>query len=298
MSAPLVVNTTDGTVWTRREETRGGEPLYALAGCARCPEIVMATYAELEEHGIAGSADVLPVPVGPEPQADDRAKAPWGRGEDGRPLLPMGAHWTDIPELVDGHLAGIQARLDQAQPGSWYVASTAETWRAPGTVCTRVDGYHRTVGQFTNVSDADLELVLRAHDDLNWCLEMIAKLRARVAELEAERHSTNESLSEAAEALRADRDRIARLERSSEGLSFAERAQRETHPGRRRAWQMLAQIDESERVYERLAGRSVEESADKLTRLLAPSSLEDPHDSPLHHTYKVPRDLPPVGGAS
>jgi hypothetical protein len=37
-------------------------------------------------------------------------------------------------------------------------------------------------------------------------------LRARVASLEAERHSTNESLSEAAEQLRRDRDRIAELE--------------------------------------------------------------------------------------
>ncbi|MFF7946960.1 hypothetical protein [Streptomyces griseorubiginosus] len=37
--------------------------------------------------------------------------------------------------------------------------------------------------------------------------------RARVAELESERHSTNESLSAAAEALRVQRDRIAELER-------------------------------------------------------------------------------------
>ncbi|KUH38423.1 MULTISPECIES: hypothetical protein [Streptomyces] len=37
-------------------------------------------------------------------------------------------------------------------------------------------------------------------------------LRARVAELETERHSTNEALSDAAEALRANRDRIAELE--------------------------------------------------------------------------------------
>ena len=64
MSAPLVVNTTDGTCWTRREAMRDGEPLYAMADCARCPELVMATYAELAEHGIAGSADALPMPVG------------------------------------------------------------------------------------------------------------------------------------------------------------------------------------------------------------------------------------------
>ncbi|MFF8997083.1 hypothetical protein ACF1GW_30885 [Streptomyces achromogenes] len=39
------------------------------------------------------------------------------------------------------------------------------------------------------------------------------QLRARVAELEAERHATNEALSEAAEALREQRDRIAGLEK-------------------------------------------------------------------------------------
>ena len=38
------------------------------------------------------------------------------------------------------------------------------------------------------------------------------RLRARVAELEAERHVTNEALSDAAERMRADRDRIAELE--------------------------------------------------------------------------------------
>jgi len=41
------------------------------------------------------------------------------------------------------------------------------------------------VGQLTNVLPGDRELVLHAHDDLSWCLEMLAKFRARVAELEA-----------------------------------------------------------------------------------------------------------------
>lgn len=66
MSAPLVVNTADGTVWTRRSVTRGGLALYAPEGVCRCPEFVMATLAELAEHGIAGSADVLPMPAGTE----------------------------------------------------------------------------------------------------------------------------------------------------------------------------------------------------------------------------------------
>ncbi|MEU9792943.1 hypothetical protein AB0E27_20335 [Streptomyces sparsogenes] len=115
---------------------------------------------------------------------NDGAKAPWGRAEDGRPYLPAGAHWTDVPELVDRTVAGIQARVDQAQPGHWYTAPATETGLAPGTVRTRVDGYPRTVGQFTNVLPADLELILHAHDDLSWCLAMLAKFRARVAELE------------------------------------------------------------------------------------------------------------------
>jgi hypothetical protein len=64
---PLVVNTKDGAVWQRRAVTRDGHGLYAVTGSCCCPEYLMATLAELAEHGIAGSADVLPVPVGPEP---------------------------------------------------------------------------------------------------------------------------------------------------------------------------------------------------------------------------------------
>ncbi|MEU3282139.1 hypothetical protein [Streptomyces antibioticus] len=70
MSAPLVVNTADGAVWTRRGALRDGEALYAMAGVSDCPELVMATLAELAEHVIVGAADVLPVPVGGASEAD------------------------------------------------------------------------------------------------------------------------------------------------------------------------------------------------------------------------------------
>jgi hypothetical protein len=66
MSAPLAVNTADGVCWTRRATTRGGLALYAPEGVCSCPEFVMATLEELAEHGITGSADVLPMPVGTE----------------------------------------------------------------------------------------------------------------------------------------------------------------------------------------------------------------------------------------
>ncbi|MFB8772155.1 hypothetical protein [Streptomyces broussonetiae] len=69
MSAPLAMNTADGTCWVRRAMTRDGQGLYAIAGAvAGAPDEVLATLAELAEYGIVGSADVLPVPVGPEPQ--------------------------------------------------------------------------------------------------------------------------------------------------------------------------------------------------------------------------------------
>jgi hypothetical protein len=42
-----------------------------------------------------------------------------------------------------------------------------------------------------------------------------------------------------------------------------------------------------------------EVSADKLTRLLAPTQAlrEDPHDSPLHRDWRLGRDLPEMGGS-
>ncbi|MGX1223184.1 hypothetical protein [Streptomyces ambofaciens] len=67
MSAPVAVNTADGTCWTRRGETRGGEALYAPEGVCNCPPFVMATLADLAEHGISGRAYALAMPVGPEP---------------------------------------------------------------------------------------------------------------------------------------------------------------------------------------------------------------------------------------
>jgi hypothetical protein len=63
---PLVVNTADGSCWTRRAVTPEGRGLYALAGSvAGAPDEVLAPLAELAELGIVGSAYALPMPVGP-----------------------------------------------------------------------------------------------------------------------------------------------------------------------------------------------------------------------------------------
>ena len=93
----------------------------------------------------------------------------------------------------------------------------------------------------------------------------LEQLRDEVAALRAERHSTNEALDDAAKALRANRDRIARLE--------FERGQ----------W---------EKTTHRLAG-----DAGLIPPVRRPvEPKEDPHDSPLHHRYRLGRDLPPLNG--
>jgi hypothetical protein len=62
--------------WVRRAVTQDGHGLYAPEGVCSCPEFVMATLAELAEHGIKGQDPVadavaalgaLPVPVGTAP---------------------------------------------------------------------------------------------------------------------------------------------------------------------------------------------------------------------------------------
>ncbi|MGW6395441.1 hypothetical protein ACWFR1_34235 [Streptomyces sp. NPDC055103] len=86
------------------------------------------------------------------------------------------------------------------------------------------------------------------------------QLRARVAELEAERHSTNEALSDAAVQLWVQRDRIAELEKR-----------------------------QAEDPYDALPTFSASEIARWQAR-----QQEDPHDGPNHHDYALGRDLPAI----
>ncbi|WHM32409.1 hypothetical protein OH540_21130 [Streptomyces sp. BPPL-273] len=69
---------------------------------------------------------------------------------------------------------------------------------------------------------AEFEKLQRWHEEDGRAMEVGRQqrrnLRARIAELEAERHTANESLSDAAEQLRADRDRIAELEAARDQL--------------------------------------------------------------------------------
>lgn len=155
-----------------------------------------------------------------------------------------------------------------------------------------------------------------------------ARLRARVAELEAERHTTNEALDDAARALREQRDRIADLERpaterhrSEVRESYQQLAAQARQDGDYEGEAVvLQQLAERESVWARedelahefavdplamkpyVPGPSVAKSADKLTRMLAPTQVlrevpDGEHAASVRHTYRVGRDLPPLDGA-
>ena len=211
MSAPLVVNTADGTVWTRRGALRGGEALYAMAGVSDCPELVMVTLAELAEHVIVGAADVLPVPVGDPPRllAEDRATIAGLIGEAKRAVPAL---LVQLAQSVHDRLAHDHS----TQREDWYCMNLT-SWMG---------------------------------ERMGPVLRRLLDAEARIAELEAERHSTNEALDDAVQALRA---------------------------------QQVPDVDRS---------------ADRLTRLLAPTQvLREDDEFGLHHAYRVGRDLPEPGGA-
>jgi hypothetical protein len=172
-------------------------------------------------------------------------------------------------------------------------------------------------------------LVVQGDDDLS----ELEALRVEVAALREERHSPNESVSLASEQMRADRDRIDGLESTNTALRarLAEvEGQRAALAERLRAgqtWRQGRLVSEdvvSQSELREVFGIPLAAPLDGITRLIAPlqalretelaedvspqvaklrdllagqrAAVEDPHDSPLHHSYRVPRDLPPLDG--
>jgi hypothetical protein len=95
------------------------------------------------------------------------------------------------------------------------------------------------------------------------------RLRAQVAELLAERHVTNEALDDAVQELRA--------RQAADGIT---RRIAPTQPLRADTEGVRPHVAELRNL---LAGQR--------------AAVEDPHDGPLAHRYRVPRDLPPLDGA-
>lgn len=158
---------------------------------------------------------------------------------------------------------------------------------------------------------------LRKPDDRRgcpWC---------QVAALLEERHSTNEALSKADEALRVQRDRIAELEHTVQGMVEGLNGHDCPPPGEspmQAVTRFAVRLMEAERLLaedgcscppadhphqvgcllDLPAPGSSERPVNELTTVYMPVAAyrEDPHDSPLHHDYRVGHDLPELGGAS
>ncbi|MFH9823073.1 hypothetical protein [Streptomyces bobili] len=192
---PLVVNTQDGTVWCRRAVTREGRGLYVLADAPQCcPEFVMATLADLAEHGLALVAFALPVPVGPVPPQPrtevERLAAEVVRLQETVAQREFDAkracHEQDemrerVSEPYGCQHCGIAKRSHGRR---WTTGVGVHAWTAPdqGQIAERMRA-RRTV-----------RLAARAQE--------LARLRTRVEELLVERHSTNDALGDVTVALR------------------------------------------------------------------------------------------------
>jgi hypothetical protein len=277
----------------------------------------MATLAELAEHGIAGSADVLPMPVGPEPQALSAERLAEIRSLDLLALVD-----DRVAPVISGHLAVL---LDE-------VVRLRAVRAAIGDEVARFGIYGAAL-------PATKALVKRA-DEL---VTENGQLRAQVAELLAERHETNEALDDAVQELREDRPaeepsvggyppalswlalldeddrvefldeladsaavnqssdvRLAEVERTCATWRLIAEAQHghNTAPGPDAVTQVFAPVA-SLREDAPLKGRArldasaaVAAEATHWKRL----GIEDPHDSPLHQSHRVPHDLPVPDG--
>lgn len=180
MHDPLVVNTQDGSCWRRRAVTREGRGLYGLEGTAAdAPGLVLSSLADLAELGLASMADVLPVPQGPEPKA-------------------LSEERLAVLRRLRTHCEAAQFESeDDRQPHVWGPSPYPKR-----EMCQRCTVRREWA------EDADAtDVVLLAEVD---------RLRSQVAALLAERHSTNESVDDAAKALRSQRDRIAELEAAAQ----------------------------------------------------------------------------------
>lgn len=278
MSAPLVVNTTDGTCWTRREGTRGGEALYAPEKCGQCPQFVMATYAELAEHGIAGSADALPMPVGPEPLSPEREAEirEWVEAMGRQKDIRYYGSWQQHGELL-GEIDRLRARVAELEHTVQQMCDALNGHECPPPGETPMETVTRVA---VRLMEAERQVAELEAEPLAWAEELDAKSLDNflIALASATEH----------EPMDGAIDRIHELIRS-----FREAAQADD--------EREPDVDGVGRTYESYyPERSVKASADKLTRILAPTQAlreDDGYRSPLHQEHRIPHDLPETGGA-
>jgi hypothetical protein len=282
----------------------------------------MAALAELAEHGIVGSADVLPMPVGPQqppfPPApetfeeklrQDVARLQGLLAEAVRDAHRARSERDLIRERVSEPFGCTHCGVEKRSHGRRYLGGQGvHAWERPSDAQVKGRMLARRAARFTPHAESLAKLLVARTEDLSGA-------EARIAELENERHSTNEALDDAVQALRANRDEAAEEPYVSRLLppraavcARCGHSGEEHHHGDTKCWAHLPRVRQADLTWSGaticecsafVAGPSVEVSADKLTALFAPTQAlrEDPHDSPLHHDYRISHDLPESGGA-
>lgn len=174
---PLVVNTKDGVCWTRRTVTSGGIALYAPESVKTCSEFVMATEAELAEHGIVGSAFALPMPVAPEPQEDPVAA---GRRLDLLALMderaasavsPVLAGVLDEAERLRARVAELEAQRERRRVR--LVACEADLGEMRGLLSP--NGFPRRI-------PPEVEIHERVAPAVDWLINRVTELEVAAVE--------------------------------------------------------------------------------------------------------------------
>ncbi|MVO84130.1 hypothetical protein GPA10_04930 [Streptomyces sp. p1417] len=183
---PVAVNTRDGVAWLRRAVTVDGRALYAMDGAVMgAPEFVLATLEDLAERGITGSADVLPMPVGPAPQtlreADELAvfRALELGDVDGRVSASCGK---------PGHPTWLR-KVDDTRACPWCVMDLQNDSLVART--HQLALYQEMERNFWGNQRVDESLAAVANRRIAELNEERDKLRARVAELEAEKQQAS-----------------------------------------------------------------------------------------------------------
>lgn len=214
----------------------------------------------------------VPVPVGPEPQASER----------------------------DRLRVAFIAALETAHETHPCPVTGRPYW----LVCVHYDEAGRMSGVGSCHSERRADAVLAVRDaEVEFLISEADRLAARVAELLAERHVTNEALDDAVRALRADRDGGLCADCGHVESAHAVDAERpcDASGGRVRSCTCAWFIPR-----EGLRAPSADVSADKLTRTFAPSQAlrEDaPGEEAVRHSVdaqfpKVAEFLRETGGAS
>ncbi|MEU3851789.1 hypothetical protein [Streptomyces sp. NPDC029554] len=182
-----------------------------------------------------------------------------------------GCPWCEVDAAHEAAIGANLARHEEEQENARLRLALASAQRG------RRDA-RGTARDAVRVAEESVAELKREH-------EANAELRKRVAELEAE-------LSEAGSVSETLHQRLTDEKLAGSALYAA--LTMPTTPEQRQA-----ALDRFLAVAQRTGQLHAPTEPDALTQTFAPVAAlrEDPHDSPLHHTYRLGRDLPQPGGA-